>query len=83
MKFHVRKRAGACRASETPADAVELLRATLDEESRADERLNSISLDEILDEAPSNLEDDEEGDEETKESEEIPAAAVATTRNRK
>jgi ferritin-like metal-binding protein YciE len=65
------------------SDAVELLQATLDEESGADQKLNSISLGEILDEAPSGLEDDEEGDEETEESEEIPAAAVATTRKRK
>jgi ferritin-like metal-binding protein YciE len=65
------------------SDAVELLQATLDEESGADQKLNSISLDEILGEAPSGLEDDEEGDEETEESEEIPAAAVATTRKRK
>lgn len=65
------------------SDAVELLQATLDEESGADQKLNSISLNEILGEAPSGLEDDEEGDEETEESEEIPAAAVATTRKRK
>jgi ferritin-like metal-binding protein YciE len=63
------------------SDAVELLQATLDEESGADEKLSSISLDEILGEAPSGLEDDEEGEEE--ESEEVPAAPAASTRKRK
>jgi hypothetical protein len=58
-----------------------LLQATLDEESGADEKLSSISLDEILGEAPSGLEDDEEGEEE--ESEEVPAAPAASTRKRK
>jgi ferritin-like metal-binding protein YciE len=66
------------------SDAVELLQATLDEESGADEKLNSISLDEILGEAPSGLEDEEEGDEEAEESDEVPAPApVAPTRKRK
>jgi ferritin-like metal-binding protein YciE len=67
------------------SDAVELLQATLDEESGADEKLSSISLDEILGEAPSGLEDDEEGEEEgeEEESEEVPAAPAASTRKRK
>jgi ferritin-like metal-binding protein YciE len=36
-------------------DAVELLQATLDEESAADEKLNAISLGEILRAAPTGM----------------------------
>jgi ferritin-like metal-binding protein YciE len=46
-------------------EAAELLQATLDEETAADEKLNIISLEEILPEAPTGSEDDEQGEEET------------------
>ena len=61
------------------SDAVGLLQATLDEESNADAKLNSISLDEVLGKAPSGLEDNEE----TEEAEATPAARAAPIRKKK
>jgi ferritin-like metal-binding protein YciE len=55
-------------------DAVDLLQVTLDEEAGADEKLNSISLDEVLVEAPSEVEEvEDEEDEDQEEAEEEPA----------
>lgn len=47
--------------------AVELLEATLEEESAADEKLDAISLDQVLPEAPLAAEDTDTGDEGTAE----------------
>jgi ferritin-like metal-binding protein YciE len=41
-------------------EALELLQATLDEETAADEKLNTISLEEILPDAPKGADDGEE-----------------------
>jgi ferritin-like metal-binding protein YciE len=43
-------------------EAVDLLQETLDEESAADEKLNTISLEEVLPEAPTGQEEEEEDD---------------------
>jgi ferritin-like metal-binding protein YciE len=45
-------------------EAIGLLQATLDEETAADEKLNTISLEEILPEAPTGADEGEEGEEE-------------------
>jgi ferritin-like metal-binding protein YciE len=64
------------------SDAVELLQATLDVESGADEKLNSISLDEVLRDAPSGRPDDERA-EEAEESEKVPVVAATPARKGK
>jgi ferritin-like metal-binding protein YciE len=65
------------------SDAVDLLQATLDEESSADEKLNSISLDEILGEAPSGMEEEDAGDEtEEAEPEKVMAASGSSRKTK-
>jgi ferritin-like metal-binding protein YciE len=64
-------------------DVAELLQATLDEEAAADEKLTSISLEEILPEAPmGNDEEEEEVEEEEEEQEEETVTAGAASRRR-
>ena len=65
------------------SDAVALLQATLDEESGADEKLNLISLDEVLADAPSGLENDDEGEEGDEGEEEVAAAPVPRVKKSK
>ena len=62
-------------------EAVELLDATLEEESATDEKLTQISQDEIMDEAKASGEGDEEGDEDEEEdTSSVPARKAPASR---
>jgi ferritin-like metal-binding protein YciE len=56
-------------------EAVTMLQTTLDEETAADEKLNTISMEEILPEAPYESGEEEDGEQESEEEDEVAKSA--------